>query len=33
VRTADTEVELVRFVCFDPATLAAYEQQLRAAER
>jgi O-acetyl-ADP-ribose deacetylase (regulator of RNase III) len=28
VRTADTQVELVRFVCFDAATLAAYEQEL-----
>jgi O-acetyl-ADP-ribose deacetylase (regulator of RNase III) len=28
VRTADTHVELVRFVCFDPATLAAYEREL-----
>jgi O-acetyl-ADP-ribose deacetylase len=28
VRTADTQVELVRFVCFDPATLAAYEREL-----
>jgi O-acetyl-ADP-ribose deacetylase (regulator of RNase III) len=27
-RTADTQVELVRFVCFDAATLAAYEQEL-----
>ena len=33
VRTADTEVELVRFVCFDAATLEAYQQELRAAER
>ena len=32
-RTTDTQVELVRFVCFDAATLAAYEQQLSAAER
>jgi len=30
-RTVDTEVELVRFVCFDAATLAAYERQLSAA--
>jgi O-acetyl-ADP-ribose deacetylase (regulator of RNase III) len=29
-RTADTQVELVRFVCFDPATLAAYERELSA---
>jgi O-acetyl-ADP-ribose deacetylase (regulator of RNase III) len=33
VRTADTKVELVRFVCFDAATLAAYEQELSAAGR
>jgi O-acetyl-ADP-ribose deacetylase (regulator of RNase III) len=33
VRTADTHVELVRFVCFDAATLAAYEQQLSEAGR
>jgi O-acetyl-ADP-ribose deacetylase (regulator of RNase III) len=33
VRTADTQVELVRFVCFDAATLAAYEQQLSGAGR
>ena len=30
-RTADTQVELVRFVCFDAATLAAYERELGAA--
>ena len=30
-RTTDTSVERVRFVCFDPATLAAYEERLRAA--
>ena len=30
VRTADTHVELVRFVCFDAATLAAYEYALSA---
>jgi O-acetyl-ADP-ribose deacetylase (regulator of RNase III) len=29
-RTADTQVELVRFVCFDAATLAAYERELSA---
>ena len=28
VRAADTEVELVRFVCFDARTLAAYEPRL-----
>lgn len=28
VRGADTAVELVRFVCFDAATLAAYERAL-----
>jgi O-acetyl-ADP-ribose deacetylase (regulator of RNase III) len=28
VRTADTAVEHVRFVCFDAATLAAYERAL-----
>ena len=28
VRTADTQVELVRFVCFDGGTLAAYENEL-----
>jgi O-acetyl-ADP-ribose deacetylase (regulator of RNase III) len=28
VRTADTQVARVRFVCFDAATLAAYEQEL-----
>src|SRR6188472_2638229 len=28
VRAADTQVELVRFVCFDAATLAAYDQEL-----
>ena len=28
VRTADTQVELVRFVCFDAATLSAYEREL-----
>ena len=28
VRDADTRVELVRFVCFDAATLAAYEKEL-----
>jgi len=33
VRGADTQVELVRFVCFDAATLAAYQQELNAAER
>jgi O-acetyl-ADP-ribose deacetylase (regulator of RNase III) len=33
VRTADTHVELVRFVCFDAATLAAYVQQLSEAGR
>jgi O-acetyl-ADP-ribose deacetylase (regulator of RNase III) len=27
-RTADTQVELVRFVCFDAGTLAAYEAEL-----
>ena len=27
-RTADTQVELVRFVCFDAATLSAYEREL-----
>src|SRR3954452_958953 len=32
-RTADTDVELVRFVCFDAATLATYEQRLSAAGR
>jgi O-acetyl-ADP-ribose deacetylase (regulator of RNase III) len=32
-RTADTQVELVRFVCFDAMTLAAYEQELSAAGR
>lgn len=35
VRTAretPTDVELVRFVCFDDATLAAYERELGAAE-
>ena len=32
-RTADTQVELVRFVCFDAATLAAYEEQLSGAGR
>ena len=31
VRTADTQVELVRFVCFDAATLAAYDQELGGA--
>jgi O-acetyl-ADP-ribose deacetylase (regulator of RNase III) len=29
VRSADTRVEVVRFVCFDARTLAAYEQRLR----
>jgi O-acetyl-ADP-ribose deacetylase (regulator of RNase III) len=29
VVTAPTEVELVRFVCFDPTTLEAYERRLR----
>jgi O-acetyl-ADP-ribose deacetylase len=33
VRTADTQVELVRFVCFDAATLAAYGRELSAAGR
>ena len=28
VRAADPQVELVRFVCFDAATLAAYEREL-----
>jgi O-acetyl-ADP-ribose deacetylase (regulator of RNase III) len=28
VRAAHTQVELVRFVCFDPPTLAAYERRL-----
>ena len=28
VRAADTRVEVVRFVCFDARTLAAYEQRL-----
>ena len=28
VRAADTRVEVVRFVCFDAATLAAYERRL-----
>jgi O-acetyl-ADP-ribose deacetylase (regulator of RNase III) len=32
-RTTDTQVELVRFVCFDDATLAAYERELSAAGR
>jgi len=35
VRTARetrTDVELVRFVCFDDATLAVYERELRTAE-
>ena len=27
-RTADTQVELVRFVCFDAATLSTYEREL-----
>jgi O-acetyl-ADP-ribose deacetylase (regulator of RNase III) len=31
VRGANTRVELVRFVCFDAATLAAYDQELSAA--
>ena len=31
VRSADTGVELVRFVCFDAATLAAYGRALSAA--
>ena len=29
-RTADTQVELVRFVCFDAGTRAAYEAELSA---
>lgn len=29
-RTSDTDVALVRFVCFDAATLAAYERALAA---
>jgi O-acetyl-ADP-ribose deacetylase (regulator of RNase III) len=29
VVTAPTDVELVRFVCFDPTTLEAYERRLR----
>jgi len=29
-RTADTQVELVRFVCFDAGTIAAYEAELSA---
>ena len=29
-RDADTQVELVRFVCFDAGTLAAYEAELSA---
>lgn len=28
VRAADTQVDVVRFVCFDARTLAAYEQRL-----
>ena len=28
VRSADTRVEVVRFVCFDAWSLAAYEQRL-----
>jgi O-acetyl-ADP-ribose deacetylase (regulator of RNase III) len=31
VRRADTQVEVVRFVCFDAATLAAYKRELSAA--